>query len=620
MRYLGNKTRMLSNIDYVLQDNQVQGHIFCDLFAGSGSVGDYFKGKYSIVANDFLFSMNIINRAKLENGHIPSFDMFRNIYHTDPFTYFNEKTYIMDSQYFIANNYSPLGSRQFFTSENAIKIDGIRIEIEELYKNLIFDIKERNFLLASLLESVMGISNTTGTYEAFLKTWDKRAFKSLCIEPLNFVNTDEVNVVDNVVYNIDSNELIRKINGDILYIDPPYTITEYDSAYHLLESIAKYDYPDIAGVTGRRKNKKQKTKYTKKECVLENFEDLFRQAQFKHILVSYSTQGLVSIDSIVSIARRFAVNNEVKVYEFPYKEYKNINSSKKSMNLKEVIIYFEKNIDIIRSPLNYTGSKYGIFNELLKVMPKHISTFVDVMGGAFNVGVNIIAEHIVYNELLPHTFQIINLLLNEDKKYIINKIECIIKEYNLQKCNKNMYLKLRSDYNTSKDIFKLFVLHMYCFQNQMRFNNKLEFNSPVGNCSYNNTLAERIYSFYPKTNSICFLNYSYANIKFQEYDKDSVFYFDPPYFITNATYNDGKRGFIGWNADEETKLLEYITELHLHGYKFILSNVLYHNDSSNYILIEWIKTHHFNIKYIDNVGSKNSRNEVVIYNFDWRYI
>lgn len=354
--------------------------------------------------------------------------------------------------------------------------------------------------------------------------------------------------------------------------------------------------------------------------MLENFEDLFRQAQFKHILVSYSTQGLVSIDSIVSIARRFAVNNEVKVYEFPYKEYKNINSSKKSMNLKEVIIYFEKNIDIIRSPLNYTGSKYGIFNELLKVMPKHISTFVDVMGGAFNVGVNIIAEHIVYNELLPHTFQIINLLLNEDKKYIINKIECIIKEYNLQKCNKNMYLKLRSDYNTSKDIFKLFVLHMYCFQNQMRFNNKLEFNSPVGNCSYNNTLAERIYSFYPKTNSICFLNYSYANIKFQEYDKDSVFYFDPPYFITNATYNDGKRGFIGWNADEETKLLEYITELHLHGYKFILSNVLYHNDSSNYILIEWIKTHHFNIKYIDNVGSKNSRNEVVIYNFDWRYI
>lgn len=125
MRYLGNKTRMLSNIDYVLQDNQVQGHIFCDLFAGSGSVGDYFKGKYSIVANDFLFSMNIINRAKLENGHIPSFDMFRNIYHTDPFTYFNEKTYIMDSQYFIANNYSPLGSRQFFTSENAIKIDGV---------------------------------------------------------------------------------------------------------------------------------------------------------------------------------------------------------------------------------------------------------------------------------------------------------------------------------------------------------------------------------------------------------------------------------------------------------------------------------------------------------------
>jgi len=97
-----------------------------------------------------------------------------------------------------------------------------------------------------------------------------------------------------------------------------------------------------------------------------------------------------------------------------------------------------------------------------------------------------------------------------------------------------------------------------------------------------------------------------------------LFYFDPPYFITSATYNDGKRGFVGWSADEETKLLEYLTDLHNKGYRFILSNVIYHNDSCNYLLAEWIKTHNFSIKYIDNVGSKNSRNEVLISNFDWR--
>ena len=616
MRFLGNKTRMLENINSVIEQNNITGKTFCDLFSGSGSVGDYYKEKYNIISNDFLYCLSIISKAKLENKGMPNFNLFKKQFNTDPFSYFNNKTYVSDSQYFITNNYSPKGNRQFFTEENAIKIDGIRIEIEELYKDFIIDAKERNFLIASLLESTMGVSNTSGTYEAYLKKWDKRAFKPFILEPITINETDTINI--NKIYNLDSNELIRKISGDILYLDPPYTITDYNSAYHLLESIAKYDYPNIGGITGRRKEINEKSKYTRKDQALINLEDLFRQAQFKHIIMSYSTQGLISIDEITKLASKFAKNHNVKVYEFPYKEYKNIRSSQKGENLKEIIIYFEKDNEIIKSPLNYTGSKYSIFNEILKVMPKHISTFVDIMGGAFNVGANVVAEQVIYNEFLPHTYNIIKLLLNTDKQIIINNVENIIEKFNLKKADKESYLKLRDDYNKTKDIYKLFVLHMYCFQNQMRFNSKLEFNSPVGNCSYNETLIERINLFDPKTKNYKLYNLSYDNINYLEYDKNSVFYFDPPYFITSATYNDGKRGFVGWNADEETKLLDYITNLHLNGYKFILSNVLYHNDSQNNLLVEWIKTHNFNVKNIDNVGSKNSRDEVLISNFDWR--
>lgn len=616
MRFLGNKTRMLENINSVIEQNNITGKTFCDLFSGSGSVGDYYKEKYNIISNDFLYCLSIISKAKLENKGMPNFNLFKKQFNTDPFSYFNNKTYVSDSQYFITNNYSPKGNRQFFTEENAIKIDGIRIEIEELYKEFIIDAKERNFLIASLLESTMGVSNTSGTYEAYLKKWDKRAFKPFILEPITINETNTINI--NKIYNLDSNELIRKISGDILYLDPPYTITDYNSAYHLLESIAKYDYPNIGGITGRRKEINEKSKYTRKDQALINLEDIFRQAQFKHIIMSYSTQGLISIDEITKLASKFAKNHNVKVYEFPYKEYKNIRSSKKGENLKEIIIYFEKDNEIIKSPLNYTGSKHSIFNEILKVMPKHISTFLDIMGGAFNVGANVVAEQVIYNEFLPHTFNIIKLLLNTDKQIIINNVENIIEKFNLKKADKESYLKLRDDYNKTKDIYKLFVLHMYCFQNQMRFNSKLEFNSPVGNCSYNETLIERINLFDPKTKNYKLYNLSYDNINYLEYDKNSVFYFDPPYFITSATYNDGKRGFVGWNADEETKLLDYITNLHLNGYKFILSNVLYHNDSQNNLLVEWIKTHNFNVKNIDNVGSKNSRDEVLISNFDWR--
>lgn len=616
MRYLGNKTRMLENINSVILDNNITEGIFCDLFAGSGSVGDYFKERFQIISNDYLHSLSIVNKAKLENKDIPSFKDFIKKYGVDPFTYFNNKIYISDSQFFITNNYSPKGNRQFFTEKNATKIDGIRIEIEKLYKDFIIDLKERNFLIASLIESVMGVSNTTGTYEAYLKNWDNRALKEFELQPINIRKANKI--FNNTIYNKDSNELLRKINGDVLYIDPPYTVTDYNSAYHVLESISKYDYPTIGGITGRRKEITKKSKYTKKKQALINFEDLFRQANFNHILVSYSTQGLVSVDELVELAKKFAINNEVKVYEFPFREYKNIRSSQKGDDLKEIILYFKKNLEIIKSPLNYTGSKYSILNEITKVLPKHISTFIDIMGGAFNVGVNVVAEKVIYNEFLPHTFNIIKTLLNEDSCYIINKVETIINDFKLEKSNKENYILLRNDYNNTKDIYKLFVLHMYCFQNQMRFNGKLEFNSPVGNCSYNSTLTERIQKFIPRTINYELFNLSYKDLDITHLDKDSVFYFDPPYFITNATYNDGKRGFVGWNADEETKLLEYITFLHENGFKFILSNVIYHNENTNYILAEWVNTHKFNVVNIDNVGAKNTRDEVIITNYDWR--
>lgn len=616
MRFLGNKTRMLENIQYVIDENNINGEVFCDLFAGSGSVGDYFKNRFKIISNDYLYSSSLINKAKLSNSTIPNFSNFIEKFGQNPFDYFNSKTYIADSQYFITNNYSPTGGRQYFSVENAVKIDGIRIEIETLYKDFVLSVNEREFLLASLIESAMGVSNTTGTYEAFLKTWDRRALKQFILEPIVINNVKPLAI--NTVYNKDSNELIRAISGDILYIDPPYTITDYNAAYHLLESIAKYDYPQINGITGRRKEIHGKSKYTRKEQALINFEDLFRQAQFNDILISYSTQGLVSVEELCSLAKRFAKNKEVKVYHFPYREYKNIRQSKKGENLNEVILYFKKDRSIIRSPLNYTGSKYSIFNEILRVCPKHISTFVDIMGGAFNVGVNIVAQNVIYNELLPHTYNIIKMLLEENKNDVLLKVNKIIHFYNLQKADKESYIRLRNHYNQTKDIFELFVLHMYCFQNQMRFNSKMEFNTPIGNCSFNESLVERILSFTPKTTNVRLFNKSYAEVDLGAVDKDSVFYFDPPYFITNATYNDGKRGFVGWNADEETKLLDYIADLDSKGFKFILSNVIYHNDETNYLLAEWIKTHNYNVKNIDNVGAKNSRDEVLITNFDWR--
>lgn len=184
MRYLGNKTRMINNIEELIDSLNINGKTFCDLFSGSASVADYFKDRYNIIANDLLSSSYVFTYAKVKNNDVPLFTKFNKRFKISPFEYFTKKEYEYSDNHFIWKNYSPKGNRQFFTEEIANKIDGVRLELEELYNSGIFSENEYNYLLASLLETVMGVSNTTGTYEAFFKEWDKRSFKKIELCPL----------------------------------------------------------------------------------------------------------------------------------------------------------------------------------------------------------------------------------------------------------------------------------------------------------------------------------------------------------------------------------------------------------------------------------------------------
>lgn len=610
MRYLGNKTRLIKKIEKFLIENNIQGEIFCDLFAGTSTVGDYFKNKHKIIANDFMYYSYQISRAKLLNNTIPEFKKFKNKYNQEPFSYFNNIEYKHKANYLVTNYFSSKAGRKFFSENNSIKIDGIRLEIEELYKKKIFNEKEYSFLLASLLESATKHANITGTYEAFLKHWDSRAIKNMKYVPLDLNITEKIS--KNEIHNCDANYIIRKIAGDILYLDPPYTITEYSSAYHVLETIAKYDYPEIAGITGRRKDNKKKSTFTRKKMALNSFEDIIRQASFKYIVISYSNQSIIPLIELENMLEKYSINNKIIKKVIPFREYKNIRTSKKAEKLFEVLYFIEKDLSVIKSPLNYSGSKDSLIPQIQKYLPGHITTFIDMMGGAFNVGVNITADKVIYNEYNTYVYDIIQMLLNKNKTDIISHIANQIQKFNLQKSNSETFREFRKQYNENQNPLDLFLLSMFCFQNQLRFNNSKKFNTPVGNCAYNSTIKERLLLFTPKTQNIELLNENYQNIDFSKYDKESLFYFDPPYFITNATYNDGKRGFNGWDSDQESKLLSYLSTLNEKGYKFMLSNIIEHKGKTNHLLKEWIESNEFKVINLES----NGRKEILVINYD----
>lgn len=618
MRYLGNKTKLTNFIEDVMIKYNIQGETFADLFSGSGSVGDYFKDKYTIISNDYMYHASVFARAKNSHASQPLYEKFKAKYEINPFDYLNSREYTPKENFYIYNNYTPVGNRMYFTEENAIKIDGMRIEIEEFYKEEVIDSNEYYYLLGSLLESVLKVSNTTGTYQAFLKFWESRALKDFEILPLEMNRSLSVSK-DNEFYNSDTNKLVREISGDIAYLDPPYTITQYANSYHMLETIAKYDNPVIFGKTGRRKKRKL-SNYSNKTKAYYEFEDLLRQIDFEHVLISYSNQSILSLEEIVDLASRFAVDNKVNVESNEYREYATNNVSHKGKNgkLKECIIYFKKDREIIKSPLNFSGSKDKIATKIFKHLPKHVNVFIDAMGGAFNIGANVTAlDKVIYNEKNPFVYEVIENILNKDRDKIISDVQDTISKFELKKEDKEKYTEFRRHYNeVEKTPHNLYVLHVYAFQNMIRFNNALEMNTPVGNNEFNETSIYRLKNFVPKTKNVIGYNLDYRELPIEEFDVEgTVFYFDPPYFITRAEYNDGKRGFEGWNSDLETELLHYLTNLDKAGFKFMLSNVTEHNGKKHHILIDWIKEHDYNLIPIGETGIKYPRKEILVTNY-----
>ena len=242
----------------------------------------------------------------------------------DPFRHLNALTLANTSfeidQCFIYNNYSPVGDceRMYFQPENAIKIDIIRLTIEKWHTEELISEDEYFYLLSALINAVPFVSNITGVYAAYLKFWDERTYKTLELtEPVITSNGKK-----NECYNSDFTELLSK-KCDLLYADPPYNSREYLPNYHILETIARYDYPEIHGVTGMRNYDDQKSVFCKKGTVASAFETMIRDCQSKYILISYNNEALLSTEELSDICRRYAIGDSFKLFEYSYRRYKN---------------------------------------------------------------------------------------------------------------------------------------------------------------------------------------------------------------------------------------------------------------------------------------------------------
>ena len=269
----------------------------------------------------------------------------------------------------------------------------------------------------------------------------------------------------------------------------------------------------------------------------------------------------------------------------------------------------DTDLEIIQSPLNYTGGKFKLLPQILPLFPQNIDIFVDLFCGGANVGVNVKSNRTILNDTDDNLTYLFNMFKNLGSD-CLPLLDEIIEKYGLSQSaehgyeyygcnsgtglapyNKDRFLKLREDFNNSPDpgyyhYAMLYVLIIYSFNNQIRFNRQGQFNLPVGKRDFNEKMQDKLNKFIKRLDAkrYEFSNYDFRDFDMSQLNSESFVYADPPYLITCATYNE--QG--GWNEQDEKDLLQFLDKLHSNNIKFALSNVLRSKGKENSILINWI--------------------------------
>lgn len=648
LRYIGSKISLMNEIDQLLQTKATGNEkTFLDLFGGTNAVGNYFQKDFEVITNDLLYFSYVHSKAVIENNSQPKFNGLKKIGISNPFEFLNKEAncYLLSKKIgYYELSYTPTGNSQYLTTENGKRIDYIRDTIDHWQQNNIINETEFYYLLSSLIDAIPFVSNTTGTYGAFLKHWDKRALKPLTIEPFDIVDNSK----NNKTYNMDSNSLVKQISSDIVYIDTPYNSRQYASNYHLLENVARNNKPELKGKTKIFDWKYLRSNYSMKREALSSMKDLLKNIECTHLILSYNSEGIISEDELLSLIEEYAIPDTVEIKRIPYAKYQSKIPSK-NKNLYEILIYAQfketskietqekpsisanqilnNSHKLIKSPLNYIGGKYKLLNQILPLFPEDINTFVDLFSGGANVGINVSAEEYIFNDMNSRINEMFRYFIDYDSDDLISQIEQRIEEFKLSKTNEEGYLKFRDYYNNNPTPLDLYVLVSYSYNYQFRFNNSMKFNNPFGKnrSSFSVNMKNNLKQFVDKANT---LNLSFTDKLFVDFDFSNInssdfVYLDPPYLITTGNYNDGNRGFLNWGEQQELEMYNLLNYLNANKVRWALSNVTEHKGKTNNHLIQFIQENNYQVNLLNynyNNSSYNTKGkgsqEVLITNYD----
>jgi adenine-specific DNA-methyltransferase len=327
-RYIGNKAKLTGWImDIIHNETELRG-TFIDVFSGTAIVAKSAMESFeNVILNDILISNNTAYKAffKPQNWNKKLIIELINEYNS------------LDASELKENYFSKNFGGKFFEKDLSKIIGHIREDIEKRKNQL--NEKEYSILLISLIYTIDKLANTVGHFDAYIK-------KPIKKKPLNIKLIQTEDFEGTKIYQEDSNKLVRKIKGDIAYIDPPYNSRQYSRFYHIYENLVQWKKPKLFGVA-----LKPEPENMSKYCTVQAknaFRDLVQNLDVKYLAVSYnntykskskSSKNKIELEEIIEILDEFGTT---KTFEQSHKYF---NAGKTDFNDHKEFLFLTQKYD-----------------------------------------------------------------------------------------------------------------------------------------------------------------------------------------------------------------------------------------------------------------------------------
>ncbi|MDO3560692.1 DNA adenine methylase [Ralstonia pseudosolanacearum] len=293
-RYIGSKSRLVDQITGYI-GHPKQGAFFVDAFCGTGVVAEAAADLgWNVRINDSLHSAVISAGARLISGEQAAFKKLGG--YAKAIAKLNAEK---PKHGFMWREYSPASvdtcgiERRYFTQENAARIDAMRALIGDWVEAGTINEMEERLLIADLFGALNRVANIAGTFGCFLSKWTGQSQDKIAMR-CRELKASGVRVEATVG---DVFEVPNAVQ-DLVYLDPPYTKRQYASYYHILETVALGDEPEVEGVAGLRPWKGLASDFCYKARALKTLSRLVQSLQSQKVLLSYSSEGHICMQDM----------------------------------------------------------------------------------------------------------------------------------------------------------------------------------------------------------------------------------------------------------------------------------------------------------------------------------